>query len=111
MSKFAFVIEIKNGKPFGTAYSKEEAHKAKELFTKLRDSGKEAYYSQHPAPDKRSKSSEQMDASKGTEGTELANSPENPAPAPQPAPQAVDFDDDIVILENPSSGKNSIGGV
>lgn len=65
--KFSFVVEVKNGKPVGHAFKKEDAQSAKELFSKLRDEGKEAYLYQHPTHDKRCKSAEQTEASKGTE--------------------------------------------
>ena len=68
--KFSFVVEVKNGKPIGHAFKKEDAQSAKELFNKLREEGKEAYLFQHPNHDKRCKSAEQMEASKGTEGGE-----------------------------------------
>lgn len=112
MSKFAFVIEItKNGEPKGHAFLKEDGQKAKELFNKLRDDGKEAYYFQHPQPDKRCKSEAQMEASKGTEGTP-ASAPA-PKAASEPARQQqapVTLDGDMEILPNPSNKKNSIGG-
>lgn len=61
--KFSFVVEVKSGKPVGTVFNKDEAHKAKELFEKFRNEGKEAYYFQSPNHDKRSKSEEQITAS------------------------------------------------
>lgn len=93
MYKFSFVVEIKGGKPVGTAFFKEDAQKAKELFNKLRDEGKEAYYFQHPNHDKRCKSEAQMEASTGS-------APE--APAAQ-APKVEE-----VVLEKPK--KNSLLG-
>lgn len=84
MSKFSFVIEVKNGKPIGTAFNKEDAQNAKDLFNQLRDSGKEAYIFQHPHHDKRCKSSEQTEASRGTEGTTQS--------APAPVVDAIDMD-------------------
>lgn len=120
MSKFAFVIEItKSGEAKGYAFKKEDGQKAKELFTKFRDEGKEAYYYQHPNPDKRCKSEAQMEASKGTEGTVEAQvnrsvseaKPEVIPATPKSNIKAVSLDDDMEILPNPSKGKNSIGGL
>lgn len=84
MSKFSFVIEVKGDKPIGTAFNKEDAQKAKDLFNKLREEGKEAYYFQHPNHDKRCKSSEQMEASRGTEARTEEEKPKTV--------QAVDMD-------------------
>lgn len=93
--KFSFVVEIKNGKPVGHAFKKEDAQSAKELFSKLRDEGKEAYLFQHPVSDKRCKSAEQTEASMGTESKSIA-------------PVA----DDMEVLEKPKKveKKNSILG-
>lgn len=112
MSKFAFVIEItKSGDAKGHAYKKEDAQKAKDLFNKLREEGKEAYYYQHPQPDKRCKSEAQMDASKGTEGTSAAAPAQKSATvAPEPQKATVTLGDDLEVLPNPSSKKNNIGG-
>lgn len=85
MSKFSFVIEVKGGKPIGTAFNKEDAQKAKDLFNKLREDGKEAYYFQHPNHDKRCKSAEQMEASRGTESRPEDSKPQAPV-------EAVDMD-------------------
>lgn len=69
--KFSFVVEIKNGKPVGHVFKKEDAQSAKELFEKVRAEGKEAYYFQSPYHDKRCKSESQMEASSGAQ-TEVA---------------------------------------
>ena len=88
--KFSFVVEVKNGKPVAYVFKKEDAHKAKELFEKVREEGKEAYYFQSPNHDKRCKSSEQMDASMNT----------------------VSLEKEKVVEEapKPTSGRNSIMG-
>lgn len=113
MSKFAFVIEITaSGDAKGTAFKKEDGQKAKDLFNKLRDEGKEAYYYQHPSHDKRCKSETQMTASKGTEGTSQASTVQTP-----PVESAsmfkgpVSLDGDMEIIPSPSKKKNSIGGL
>lgn len=62
--KFSFVIEVKkDGVLSPTAFLKEDAQDAIELFNKLREQGKEAYFFHHPHPDKRCKSAEQTKAS------------------------------------------------
>lgn len=99
MSKYSFVIEItKNGEPKGHAFKKEDAQKAKDLFNELREKGKEAYFYQHPNHDKRCKSTEQMEASRGTEGQAQAS--------PAAAPQAVDVDEEVKPTK-----KNQIFGI
>ena len=102
--KFSFVIEVKNGKPVGHAFKKEEAQSAKDLFNKLREEGKEAYLFQHPNHDKRCKSAEQIEASKGTEGGEQ--------PATIESVKAVDIEPaaEPVVQQKPR-GKNSIFGL
>jgi hypothetical protein len=102
--KFSFVIEVKGDKPVGYAFKKEEAQSAKDLFNKLREEGKEAYIFQHPNHDKRCKSTEQKEASKGTEGGEQ---PARLADLPKPV--------EDVVIEQPKQekvrGKNSIFGL
>jgi len=102
--KFSFVIEVKNGKPVGHAYKKEDAQSAKELFNKLREEGKEAYLFQHPNHDKRCKSTEQTEASKGTEGGEQ--------PATIESTKSLDIETvaEPVAQQKPRS-KNSIFGL
>ena len=77
--KFSFVVEVKNGKPIGHVFKKEDAAKAKELFEKVREEGKEAYYFQSPNHDKRCKSTEQMDASMNTVSLAPEKKAEEPA--------------------------------
>jgi hypothetical protein len=105
MSKFTFVIEIKNGKPLGTAFTKEDAAVARAMFDDLREKGKEAYFFQHPQPDKRCKSTEQMAASRGTESTgEVA-----PVETAKPLNESVD--QDMEVIKNSKYKKNSVGGL
>lgn len=102
--KFSFVIEIKGDKPIGHAFKKEDAQKAKDLFNKLREEGKEAYIFQHPNHDKRCKSEEQKEASKGTEGGEQ---PARLSDFAQPV-------EDVVIepaKQDKARSKNSIFGL
>ena len=105
--KFSFVVEVKNGKPVGHAFKKEEAQSAKELFNKLREEGKEAYLFQHPNHDKRCKSTEQMEASKGTEGGE------QPATIESVKAEQVEQVDEVVepVVQQKPRGKNSIFGL
>lgn len=63
--KFSIVIEIKDGKVVAHGYNKSDAAEAQTLFNKLRDEQKEAYFFQHPVADKRSKSSAQIEATRG----------------------------------------------
>jgi len=63
--KFSIVIEIRDKKIVTTGFLKQDAPEALALFTKLRTENKEAYYFQHPVPDKRCKSTAQMNASLG----------------------------------------------
>jgi diphthamide synthase (EF-2-diphthine--ammonia ligase) len=63
--KFSIVVEVRNGKPFATGFNKQDANEAIVLFNKLRDESKEAYLFQHPVADKRSKSAEQIEATRG----------------------------------------------
>ena len=84
--KFSIVIEVgKNGKPIATGYVKAEANLASEHFVRLRESGKEAYFFQHPIADRRSKSAEQVAATLGerdTEGKAQSGAEEKKAPIP-----------------------------
>jgi dethiobiotin synthetase len=64
--KFSIVVEVRNGKPVATGFNKQDANEAIVLFNKLRDESKEAYLFQHPVADKRSKSAEQIEATRGT---------------------------------------------
>jgi hypothetical protein len=84
--KFSIVIEVgKDGKPITTGYIKAEANKANEHFVRLRESGKEAYFFQHPVADRRSKSAEQVAATLGerdAEGHVVAPPEEKKAPIP-----------------------------
>jgi hypothetical protein len=63
--KFSIVIEIKDGKVVAHGYNKSDAQEAQTLFNKLRDEQKEAYFFQHPVADKRCKSAEQIEATRG----------------------------------------------
>ena len=63
--KFSIVVEVRNGKPVTTGFNKQDANEALSLFNKLRDESKEAYLFQHPVADKRSKSAEQITATRG----------------------------------------------
>jgi hypothetical protein len=63
--KFSIVIEIRDDKIVTTGFLKADAAKALAMFNKLREENKEAYYFQHPVPDKRCKSTAQMNASLG----------------------------------------------
>lgn len=104
--KFSFVIEVKGDKPVGHAFKKEDAQKAKDLFNKLREEGKEAYLFQHPNHDKRCKSAEQTEASKGTEGGEQ--------PARLPVSEPVATVEDVSIeppKQEKTRSKNSIFGL
>lgn len=90
--KFSLVIEVKKNGDFApTVYKKEDAGKALQQFQKLRDEGKEAYFFQHPKPDKRCKSAEQIAASAPATGAAatLAKqaAPANTAEAPAEAPK------------------------
>lgn len=83
--KFSIVIEVgKDGKPIATGYVKAEANLASDHFVRLRESGKEAYFFQHPVADRRSKSAEQVAATLGERDAEgKAHSPaEKKAPIP-----------------------------
>ena len=75
-NKFSIVIEVKDGKVVAHGYNKVDAADAQALFNKLRDEQKEAYFFQHPVADKRSKSSAQIEATRGS------------IPVPAPAPVA-----------------------
>jgi hypothetical protein len=79
--KFSLVVEIKNDKPIGHAFLKEDAQLAKELFAKLREEGKEAYLFQHPMHDRRCKSSEQTAASVANPVAETVVKQEEAKPA------------------------------
>lgn len=96
--KFSIVIEVKNGNPIGHAFKKEKAQDAKDLFNKLREEGKEAYLFQHPNHDKRCKSAEQSEASKGTED---GNEPQVAATVKEEAP----------VVKSEKKSKNSIFGI
>ena len=78
--KFSLVVEIKNDKPIGHAFLKQDAQFAKELFAKLREDGKEAYLFQHPMHDRRCKSSEQNAASVANPEAETAVEQEEAKP-------------------------------
>jgi len=87
--KFSIVIEVgKDGKPISTAYIKAEANKASEHFVRLRETGKEAYFFQHPIADRRSKSTEQVTATLGQrDASGAVQQPEgkkNEVPMPAP---------------------------
>lgn len=84
--KFSIVIEVgKDGKPISTAYIKAEANKASEHFVRLRESGKEAYFFQHPIADRRSKSAEQVTATLGQrDASGAVQQPEEQKKAPIP---------------------------
>lgn len=85
--KFSIVVEVgKDGKPIATAYIKAEAQFAGEHFVRLRDTGKEAYFFQHPLADRRNKSAEQVAATRGERDenglAKAPDMPENPLPSP-----------------------------
>lgn len=103
--KFSFVIEVKGDKPVGHAFKKEDAQKAKELFNKLREEGKEAYLFQHPNHDKRCKSTEQTEASRGTEGGE------QPARLPVAPVEIQDVAIEATAKQEKPRSKNSIFGL
>jgi len=64
-NKFSIVIEIKGDQVIAHGYHKSDAADANNLFNKLRDEQKEAYFFQHPIADKRCKSAEQVEATHG----------------------------------------------
>ena len=83
--KFSIVIEVKNGKPVATGYIKAEANLAVAHFVKLREAGKEAYLFQHPIADRRSKSTEQTNATLGLRDAQgNVQAPVEQAKAPVP---------------------------
>jgi hypothetical protein len=83
--KFSIVIEVKNGKPVTTGYIKAEANLAIAHFVRLREAGVEAYLFQHPIADRRSKSTEQVNATLGLRDAEgNVQSPVEPTKAPVP---------------------------
>lgn len=80
--RFSFVIEVdKKDNIIPHIYLKDKAADAQSLFFELRNKGVEAYYFQHPRPDKHSKSLEQKAASAGT------SQAANPAPVPEAKPE------------------------
>lgn len=106
--KFSIVIEVgKDGKPVSTAYIKAEANKASEHFVRLREAGKEAYFFQHPIADRRSKSTEQVNATLGLrDATGAVQSPKEQVKAPVP-----EFKKNEIVTPTPKRRGNKIEGV
>lgn len=106
--KFSIVIEVgKDGQPISTAYIKAEANKASEHFVRLRESGKEAYFFQHPIADRRNKSAEQIKATLGLRDENGAvQQPEEQPKAPVP-----NHKKNEVPMPAPKKRGNKIDGV